>query len=176
MSNIEHTFTAIPNALFPALVKVSFSPYEWRVVLCMWRKSWGYQQQGCITSYRDLANRTRLDLRHVHRTVKTLCDKGVLHKQTRGKGTYIRFETAAELWILPEKDDDRQQSLRLGPMRVINKPETVTSRGNGHGNGALPVEATLPLPAEATLLKKKETLKEREPALPAEATLLRLFG
>lgn len=165
MNRIEYPFTAVPNALFPALVKVSFSPYEWRVILCIWRKSWGYQQKGCLSSYRDLASLTRLDIRNVHRTVKALVDKNVLLKQTRGKGTYFSFNANPITWVLPEKDDDRQLSLRLGPMRVINRAAAVVSNDNGHDNAPLSVETTLPLSVETTLLKKKESIKERRQRL-----------
>ena len=107
--------------------RINFKAYEWRLLWCIIRQSWGWRRKGVWTTYRELVERTGLDVRHVARTLKQLEQKLIIAVRSGKKKTHLQINTDYMSWRIPE----------------IDTLFTVASSGNGRGNKVLPQEATL---------------------------------
>src|SRR5574341_216670 len=63
-------FTKVPNSLLERLCKVNLAKYEWRVLLFILRKTYGYHKQSDRIPLSQFSQGTELDRRHVFRALK----------------------------------------------------------------------------------------------------------
>lgn len=100
--DIKDGFARVPNELISVLCKVNLSAWEWRILWAVIRFSWSWGRLGCYTSYRELASKTRLDLRGLSKTLRGLVAKQILITRNGSKKTWVEINTDYELWRLPE--------------------------------------------------------------------------
>jgi|Deesub1362A_J573_1020465.scaffolds.fasta_scaffold00268_2 phage replication O-like protein O len=124
--DVKNGHARIANELINVFCKINLQSYEWRILWAIIRMSWSWGQKGCYSSYRELASKTGIDLRHTARAVQSLIDKFIVITRAGRKKTYFELNTDYETWRIPEKE-----SLF-----------TVASPGNTRGNGVLPYQAT----------------------------------
>lgn len=100
----ENGFTPIANELLEAFYKCKLTEYERCVVMCLWRKTYGWSKKEDWVSNTQIEEETGIALPNITRTLKLLKKKKVVCKEgnkSRVNKAYIEWEVK---WrILPEK-------------------------------------------------------------------------
>jgi len=120
---LENGYTRIANETLKALCKFRLSGNEWRVLLVIWIKTYGWHKKEDRISLSQFADMTGLRRNHVLRALQKLTAKGVTKKGNTIPITYSFIKTYRNWKLLP-------------------KMVTVTKRGNKTvtilGNQVLP--------------------------------------
>ena len=96
-------FTRIHNELIDRVfAKVNFPAHEMRIIWAIIRMSWGWNQPGCYTSYRELAEKTGIELRDATKAVKRLIEKQIIIPKNSKAKTYLEINTDYMTWQIPE--------------------------------------------------------------------------
>ncbi|MGZ8944330.1 MAG: replication protein [Methylococcaceae bacterium] len=83
---IQNGYTAIANELLEALVLYKFSQNEYKVIMAVIRKTYGFHKKTDVIGNSQLALMTGLQRTHVARCIRTLIEKQVL---VRDSSSYI---------------------------------------------------------------------------------------
>jgi|Deesub1362A_J573_1020465.scaffolds.fasta_scaffold01366_2 phage replication O-like protein O len=98
-------YTKLPNLLIERVFcKVTFPAYEMRVLFALMRMSWGWNKAWCYSSYREIAEKTGLDYRHVRRTVQSLVEKCIVVTYPGRNKTRFEINPDYMTWKLPERN------------------------------------------------------------------------
>jgi phage replication O-like protein O len=91
-------YTPIFNEVLEALCKVNLSPYETRVLMAIWRKTYGFIDKSSgerkkvdYIATSQIAEMCDLDKRHVSRALKGLKDKKVISRDDKKTGFSKEF-------------------------------------------------------------------------------------
>lgn len=126
---MKDNYTPLHNEVLEALCKINLSPYETRVLFCIWRKTYGFIDK--ITKERkkydwiagnQISQMTNLDRRHVSRALKGLKDKHVINrddKKTSFSKEFMNLMSSIEMTSIPNKDSQ----LSSIEMTVINRDD-----------------------------------------------------
>jgi len=127
------------------MCKINWPAWEMRLIFAIWRMSWGWNRPGVYTSYRELSEKTRLDLRSVGRTLKRLIEKQILLTRHGRKRTWIEFNLDYETWDVPEKESlfsvgstangDVNKVLAPEPTPGVGSTANSESPENGYSSG-----------------------------------------
>ncbi|MBI5598821.1 MAG: replication protein [Deltaproteobacteria bacterium] len=104
---LENGFARISNGIIEALYRVNLAPYEWRVLMFVFRITYGWNRprKEAETSVSQIARILGLDRRHVQRALKGLVSKGMLKVKLLsrdcepGKSVQVAFQKNSSLWI-----------------------------------------------------------------------------
>ncbi len=118
----EDGYTGIANEIVEALCRTNLSPYESRVLWCVFRKTYGWNKKEDWISLPQLVTMTGMHKSHISRSKKKLLDRKII-TQTGNKIAFNKFYTQ---W----RELPKQVTL---PKQVINITQT--------GNKALPKQA-----------------------------------
>lgn len=104
---MKDNYTPIHNEVLEALCKINLSPYEVRVLFCIWRKTYGFidkktgqRKKNDWISGSQIADMTKLDRRHVSRALKGLRDKFVISRDDKKTGfskDFIKLMSSVEM-------------------------------------------------------------------------------
>lgn len=139
-------FTQVPNSILEALCKVNLSKYEWRVLLFILRKTYGYHKQSDRIPLSQFSQGTGLDRRHVHRALKSLWVKGMIIKTGRGNGIAYAIQLDSTKW-------------RLSPVQMTVEAKENQGVTSGDDNVS-PVETANLSPPAAPSKEKEIKIKE----------------
>ena len=103
---LEDGHTRIANELLEQLMKRHLSPNQWRVLLCIIRKTYGFQKKVDYIANFQIVEATGLCKAMVSRCVKELHQAGLITRQ----GKYIGFQKNWGEW----------QKLSISSTKVIN--------------------------------------------------------
>jgi phage replication O-like protein O len=152
---VEDGYTSIANELLEALLKINLSMYEFKVILAIMRKTYGWSRKTDIISHSQIADITNIKEPHVNRTIKYLVDRNIIKAV---KLSSIRVEYSMQknyhLWdrLLPEQAiPDKALPNEVLPSEVL--PEMVTKPSE-----VLPEQVTEVLPEQVyTKTRKNNT-------------------
>ena len=82
---LENGFTRIANETLEALAKIRISGTEWKIVLVIWRYTYGYHKKTCKLRNMDFANLTNLKRSHVSTAISGLLRKNIIVTEKRNK-------------------------------------------------------------------------------------------
>lgn len=108
---LEHGHTRIADELFEAMIRFEKSKRQYKVLLAVIRKTYGYQKKADVISSGQLAELTGLHSPHCRSAVRELADLGVLHVEPVGQYQHIELVKDYDNWGLP------------GPGQAEGKPE-----------------------------------------------------
>lgn len=137
MSKLDENYTRLSNDILESLARVNLSAYEWRVLMVIFRKTYGYQKKQDWIALSQIVSATGMHKAHVSRAKRKLIERRIV-TQT---GNNISFNKYHSQWS------------KL-PIEV-----TVTSLGKAvaySGNSRLPIQAY----TKETLTK--ETIQKTE--------------
>jgi phage replication O-like protein O len=77
---LEEGFTPIANSIMEALARTQLSGYEWRVLLFLLRKTYGWSKPSDMISLSQFVDGTGIDKKNVMHTIKKLLDKNIIHR------------------------------------------------------------------------------------------------
>ena len=148
----ENGHVEIANEIIEELARVNLSAYEWRVLMIVLRKTYGWQKKTDRISLSQIAKATGIQRPHVVRAKKTLIDKKLL------------IERQGE--IGPNKNYEQWQS--------PGYPGTDLGTGGGTDSGTtqvVPIQATSGTDSgtksgtdSGTHKRKKDTIQKKERA------------
>jgi len=92
----ENGHIDIANELAEKMAKTNLSPYEWRLLWAIWRKTYGWHKKIDFISVTQLENITGLDRRNLSRTKKSLLSKKIITLN----GINIGFNKDYDQWTL----------------------------------------------------------------------------
>lgn len=99
----ENGYTPIANELMEALAKTYLSTQEWRVLIAILRKTYGFNKKEDGIPLSQLADITGIDRRHIHRAIKKLSSRRVItviHMGDRRVCKY-RIQKDYTAWLSP---------------------------------------------------------------------------
>jgi len=109
-------YTPIHNEVLEALCKINLSPYETRVLFCIWRKTYGFidkktkeRKKNDWISGSQISQMTNLDRRYVSRALKGLKNKHVISrddKDTRFSKEFMKLMSSVEMTVISRDDKD----------------------------------------------------------------------
>ena len=118
----ENGYTRIAQELLDALIRYKMSGREFRIVMCIIRKTYGYSKKSDRISYSQISNLTDISKPHVSDVMKVLFSKNIITRLSVSKyGSY-------ELKL--QKDYTKWQSVKSSRKRE-QLPKTVTVTENG---------------------------------------------
>ena len=131
---IKYEFTALPNKMYEALIKLKLPLYDRAIFDTIARKTFGYHVPERWIAWSKFVEMTGIDKRHISRSIKSLIRKGIIDKN----GKIYSIQPDLTKW----EGVPVEAHLEAGPPEAHLDP----SRG------------TLDVPVEA---QTKETPKER---------------
>ena len=138
----EDGHTDIANELLEAFARVNLSPYEWRIVFSVLRKTSGWHRKADHMALSQISDMTGLLKPHVCRAKQRLLKKRILIEQDGKLGLQKDYEQ----WVVTYSGNVTSSGNKSLPVQVM----TVTSSGNK----SLPVQA--PQKKGKKLIQKKE--------------------
>lgn len=90
-------FTRISNELMEAFGKINLSSYEFRVLIIILRKTYGYQKKADWISFSQFRELTNLPDSHISRTLKILLQRKILTKGGKSIGLNKDYEQWGDL-------------------------------------------------------------------------------
>jgi phage replication O-like protein O len=144
----ENGYTPIANEILEALYLVNLSPYEWRVLLFILRRTYGWRKPEDIISLSQFCDSVKLQRSHVCRSLKKLLHKNII-TQT-GNSYHVVYSL--------QKDHDLWESL---PKQVTPLPKQARAQT---GNEVVPKQVIQVVPKQAhtkEIYTKERIKKER---------------
>ncbi len=138
----ENGYTSIANEILERLaaIEISLSHYEWKCLMLLFRKTYGWQKKVDRISLSQFSEGTGIPKPHVCRAMKKLTKKKIVTQTGNGYYVSYSFQKDHDLWI---------------PLPKQAMP--VTQTGNE------------PLPKQVDTKYNKETItKENQPDKPAQ--------
>jgi len=172
---LEDGFARIANEILDELSKINLSPYDWRVVIQVFRWTYGYQsQKDTDIKPSRIAEITGLSLPHVSRSLKRLEDMNIIFRS----GSRVGFNKRYREWDLAAKKSRHVPELTIGGnVATSGKSESdlnvevatggnVTTSGNvaETGNKTLP-ELVTPYIKDSKDNYSKERAADADPSL-----------
>jgi phage replication O-like protein O len=115
-AQVENGYTRIANELVEALASTYLSPYEWQVLMAIFRKTYGYNKKSDWIANSQLSELTGIYKAHISRTTKKLVERGIV-TQT---GNSLSFNKNYSSWL------PKQVTIK----KVTQTGNTVTQMGN----------------------------------------------
>ncbi|MFC3768319.1 replication protein [Paenibacillus sp. GCM10012303] len=148
----ENGYTGVANEILDQIVQKPFNGTQFRIVIVVWRNTYGYHRKDHEMSIDYIAQATGIHATQVKREVKKLIDQNVItvvREATKNRSRVIGFQKNYDLWF--------------GGTDSLPQPD---SWGNGftpsEGTDSPPREGTNPPPNK----ERKENSKERNTSLP----------
>jgi len=152
---LEDGHTRIANELLEQLMKRHLSPNQWRVLLCIIRKTYGFQKKVDYIANFQVVEATGLRKAVVSRCMKELHQAGLITRQ----GKYIGFQKNWEEWQkLPISSTKLPISSTELPISSTELP--ISSTELPISSTELPISSTKVDGCDVTQ-KKKETIQKK---------------
>jgi len=131
MKNSNKGYTYIPNKLIEKLMKINLSPYQYRVLFCVLRKTFGWHKNEDKISLTQFEKIINIDKRHINKAIKNLekikilkvCRKDHINNyklnlnfSIKNIGSGARVGTSAQ--------NSTTQVSELAPKKVLKKVHT----------------------------------------------------
>ena len=113
---LENGYIPIASEIAEALMKTNLSSYQYRLLWCIWRKTYGYKKNEDWISNSQLVELTGLKKQHVSRTKNELVER----KMVTSTGNKVRFNKNYTQW--------RELPKKVTKKKVTNSGSRVTLR------------------------------------------------
>lgn len=112
----ENGYTPIANELMEAFATVNLSPYEWRVLHYLLRKTYGWRKISDVIALSQFVEGTGLAEKYICRSISKLVKKKIIDKAKMSKTeTAYHFNKNYHSWVIP-------QTGNIGTPQTGNKP------------------------------------------------------
>ena len=134
----ENGYTAIANEIMEALSRYRIPGEQMQCLLCVLRKTYGFNKMSDRISNRQLSEMTGIKRPNVRRAIKCLIEKNVIKKDNRYRPTY-RFNKDYQSWkslskkIPPLKKDNKSLSKKI-PTKVDIKQTLLSEQFSDDSN------------------------------------------
>lgn len=132
---LEDGHTRIANELLDALIRFDFSKRQYKVVLFVIRKTYGWNKKADVMSLSQIVDGTGLFRTHCCATVNELSDMKVLLKQAHQHGQLIKLNKNYGEWkLLPKQSQCDQNSNEVLPKQSSSVTKTGTTKDKPKNN------------------------------------------
>lgn len=141
---IDDGYTKVANELLEAIMRINLSSYEFRVIMAIMRKTYGYSKKQDYISLSQLEEITDIKACHICRTLKKLKAKNMI----LSNGHLTGIQKDYDLWKVTQTGNTHSGNTQTGnlPKQVIPKHAIeITQTGNKK------------LPKQVDTKEKKET-------------------
>ena len=97
---VEDGYTKVANELLGAFMMCPFNGSEFRVLLTVLRKTYGWNKTMDFISFSQISRASNLDLRYVKRIIKRLVKDNVLIKKQTPRGNILGLNKSYYTWRL----------------------------------------------------------------------------
>lgn len=126
---LEDGHTRIANELLDAIVSFDFSKRQYKVVLFVLRKTYGWNKKADVMSLSQIMEGTGLDRANCSRTMAELSDMKVLLKQQQYAGNLVEFNKKYKQWVgLPNQQPVAKTATKVLPKRQFAVAEIATTK------------------------------------------------
>lgn len=153
----ENGHTDIANEVLDALVRVNLSPYETSLVLCVIRKTWGWQKKFDRISQRQLSTDTGIHPGHVSRVLKRLLSMNLLMKNEAGE---LAFNKDYESWKVAPREGEKVAP--AGGAEVAPAGGELRQRERSRWGQKVALAGEKVAPAGGKKLRRRELQKKRK--------------
>ncbi|MFD1335777.1 replication protein [Oceanobacillus iheyensis] len=109
---LEKGHTRIANEILNEIMKLNLNGTQFRLVLAIWRFTYGFQRKKWEMSISFLAKTINTSRSHVDRELKTLIDRNIIQVQdVTSKGRELSFNKNHQDWL--EKDVEEGKEVKL---------------------------------------------------------------
>ena len=125
----ENGFTAIANEILEAVQMFKFTQNQLKVILALWRNTYGWSRKACEFSLTYIEKTTNLDRKRANETLKSLIDGNVIieiEKGTSTKSKVVAFNKNYKEWLIP-KYKSSGEITTSGQIDTSGETETTTS-------------------------------------------------
>ena len=117
----ENGYTPIANELFEAFYRCKLLEYERCVVMCIWRKTYGWQKKEDWVSNSQIEEETGIALPNITRTIKSLTTKKILVRNGKKVGVNKRYNE----WVVEWRRLSHEISKVISPDTHKRTKETI---------------------------------------------------
>lgn len=142
----EDGYTAVANEILEKLVTLKLGVYEWRILLYLMRKTYGYQKKEDWISKGQFAEATGIKRVHVIRTINSLLEKRIITKTGDSQQPKYGIQKDWEKWNVPS------------PSRGTSTAGGTSKGSPSGGTGIVPKGAKKVVPQE---VPTKESLQKK---------------
>lgn len=131
-NNLEDGYTRIANGLLDEAAKRKFSGSQFRIILVIWRYTYGFHRKSHYFSLTFLSEQTGLNKDLIKREVKKLIDSKVLFiakDPTFNKSRELGFNKYYDQWAIPSNSTEETKKNTGGKLDPSRGGEKVTSTG-----------------------------------------------
>lgn len=111
---LENGYARIANEILEQLSSTYLSPYEWQVLMFIFRKTYGFNKKADWIANSQLVEITKIHKAHISRTIKKLKEKNIV-TQT---GNKISFNKNFSSW-LPKQVTNKKLPKQVTPVTQI---------------------------------------------------------
>jgi phage replication O-like protein O len=128
---LEDGHTRIANELLEAIISFDFSKRQYKVVLFVLRKTYGWNKKADVMSLSQILAGTGLTRGHACDTVNELVYQKVLLKQEHRCGQLIEINKKYKQWmVLPKREPVPETGTKVLPKREQSVTKTGTTKDN----------------------------------------------
>ena len=145
----ENGYTPIANEIMESLYLINLSPYEWRILVFIFRKTYGWKKPQDIISLSQFCEALKLQRPHICRSVKKLLRRNIITQTGNGYHVTYSFQKDYSQW----KPLPNQVTVKPLPKQVMPLPKQVTVITQ---TGNSPLCGVVPKQAHTKAIKEKE--------------------
>ena len=119
---LENGYTRIANGILEALTKAPLNGTQFRIVMLIWRETYGFNRKECSLSESYIASRLGLKRQNVHREIKGLFDHKILsvvQEATFNSSRVIAFNKHYDRWQVQLQESEMDTGIENDSSRVI---------------------------------------------------------
>lgn len=136
-------YSRIANELIEAFAQVNLRPYEWRVLMYVVRKTYGWNKKSDVLSVSQIAEGTKLQKPHACRAKNSLVKKNILRIEAGKTGLNKDYESWAvtNLGTVPKSVTNCDSGPRTQIVTDLGTVPVPVTSVTGSGNKSLPEQA-----------------------------------
>jgi phage replication O-like protein O len=127
---LEDGFTPVANPIMEALARTQLSGYEWRVLLFLLRKTYGWSKKSDRIALSQFVDGTGICQRRIIEAVNSLVAKNIIHKTSAekrtSKGREYAFNKHYGSWVLVRKSAVRKSASAEKRTSLVRKSADTT--------------------------------------------------
>lgn len=127
-------FTRIHNRTLEELIKIKLSDHEWRVIVLIWRLTYGWQKKEKYITNKTLQEKTELSDVAICRVLKKLKDRNIIIKNDNENPPTTKFNKYFTTWkqlskkITLIKNDNKHLSRMITPIIKNDNEKSLEGR------------------------------------------------
>ena len=122
----ENGYVAVATEIYEALAKTQLSGQEWRILITLLRKCYGFHKKEDWISLSQFASSTGMNVQRVCESIKKLNARNIVTKKRKGKRIIVGFNKNYDTWKQLRKSmivtENRNPSLR----KSVDTIDTIT--------------------------------------------------